>query len=37
MQTICGRETGWKILGRAGKGGANLFMLGGEITKVAGA
>ena len=33
MQTICGTETGWKILGRAGKGGANLFYVRGRNYK----
>ena len=33
MQTICGTETGWKILGRAGKGGANLFHVRGRNYK----
>ena len=35
MQTICGTETGWKILGRAGKAERTCFTLGGEIAKVA--
>ena len=33
MQTICGTEKGWKILGRAGKGGANLFYVRGRNYK----